>query len=287
MKKVSLIALTVFFTSIFALPSSGSGSSFLLYHPGVLAGSQSSGWSESESSLLLYLPAILAGSQSETTTVNDNVTVIDENSAAEIVSSNTDATGETELQLSGDLASSVQAGSILYLLPGADDRFPFGIAGKVVSTTSNADGTKTVVLGEATYADIVKEASFNMNNIVLDASNFVGVIAPSAVEAASPMSSELKENAFDSSSYSFRDGAVVVRQAATDRNGAMYSAEEGGTIGAGTVSLNMKVDLFNWIFDISLKIFLKKTKKITKTKNWDNAIHFALSPYSPPVMPSV
>ncbi|MCI5149510.1 MAG: VCBS repeat-containing protein, partial [Candidatus Electrothrix sp. MAN1_4] len=44
--------------------------------------------------------------------------------------------------------------------------------------------------------------------------------------------------------------------------------------------------IHTWIFDISLKIFLKKTKKITKTKNWDNAIHFALSPYSPPVMPS-
>ncbi|MCI5129100.1 MAG: hypothetical protein D3907_11500, partial [Candidatus Electrothrix sp. AUS3] len=190
----------------------------------------------------MYLPAILAGLQGGTTTVNDNVTVVDQNNAAEIISSTTDATGETELQLSGDLASSVQDGSILYLLSGADDRFPFGLAGKIVSS-STAGGTKTVVLGEATYADIVKEASFNMNNIVLDASNFVGVIAPMAVEAASPMSAALTENAYDSSVYSFRDGAVVVRKAATERNGAMYSIEEGGTIDAGTVSLNMKVDL--------------------------------------------
>lgn len=119
---------------------------------------QSSAWSES--SLLMQIPAILAGSKGGTTTVNDNVTVVDENSSAEIVGSNTSAEGDTELQLSGDLASSTQDGSVLYLLPGADDRFPFGIAGKVVSATSNADGTKTVVLGEATYADIVKEASF-------------------------------------------------------------------------------------------------------------------------------
>ena len=230
MKKVIFLTLAVFFTSIFPLPNSA--------------------WSESESSLLLYIPAILAGSQGGTTTVNDNITVIDENNVAEIVSSNTDAAGETELQLSGNLASSAQDGSILYLLSGADDRFPFGITGKVLSASSNADGTKTVVLGEATYADIVKEASFDMNNITLDASNFVGVIAPAAVEAISPMSAALTESASDGSVYSFRDGAIVVRRA-TDRNRAMYSAEEGGTIDAGTVSLNMKVDLFKMGIDAS------------------------------------
>ncbi len=201
---------------------------------------QSSAWSKS--SLLMQIPSILAGSKGGTTTVNDNVTVIDENSSAEIVGTTLSAAGETELQLSGDLASSAQDGSILYLLPGADDRFPFGIAGKVISASSNADGTKTVVLGEATYADVVKEASFNMNNITLDASNFVGVIAPAAVEAASPMSSALAKSASDGSVYSFRDGAVVVRRAA-DRSGAMYSAAEGGTIDAGTVSLNIKIPI--------------------------------------------
>ncbi|MCI5157129.1 MAG: hypothetical protein D3906_01585 [Candidatus Electrothrix sp. AUS1_2] len=149
MKRIVSFTLAVFFASFFYL--------------------QSNAWSES--SLLLYLPAILAGSQGGTTTVNDNVTVIDENSAAEIVDSNISATGETELRLSGDLASSAQNGSILYLLPGADDRFPFGIAGKIVSS-STAGGIKTVVLEAATYADVAKEASFDMGNIVLDASNF-------------------------------------------------------------------------------------------------------------------
>ncbi|CAK8718733.1 hypothetical protein GCAAIG_08190 [Candidatus Electronema halotolerans] len=220
MKKILSLALAASLTSIFC--------------------PQSSAWSKS--SLLLQIPAILAKPQGGTTTVNDNVTVIDENSAAEIVSSNTSAEGDTELQLSGNLASSTQDGSILYLLSGADDRFPFGIAGKVVSTTSNADGTKTVVLGEATYADIVKEASFNLDNIVLDASNFVGVIAPAAVEAASPMSAALAKSVSDGSVYSFRDGAVVVRRT-VDKSRAMSSASESGTIDAGTVSLNMKVDL--------------------------------------------
>lgn len=210
---------------------------------------QSKAWSKP--SLLLQLPSVLAAAkQGGTTTVNDNVTVIDESGSAEIVGSNTSAEGETELQLSGDLASSAQDGSILYLLPGADDRFPFGIAGKVVSASSNADGTKTVVLGEATYADVVKEASFNLDNIVLDASNFVGVIAPTAVEAASPMPSALVKSVSDGSVYSFRDGAVVVRQAA-DINGAMSSAAESGTIDAGTVSLNMKVDLWKMGVDAS------------------------------------
>lgn len=209
---------------------------------------QSKAWSKS--SLLLQLPSVLAAAkQGGTTTVNDNVTVIDESGSAEIVDTNIGAAGETELQLSGDLASSAQDGSILYLLPGADDRFPFGIAGKVVSS-STAGGTKTVVLGEATYADVVKEASFNLDNIVLDASNFVGVIAPTAVEAASPMPSALVKSVSDGSVYSFRDGAVVVRQAA-DINGAMSSAAESGTIDAGTVSLNMKVDLWKMGVDAS------------------------------------
>lgn len=211
---------------------------------------QSKAWSTS--SLLMQLPSVLAAAkQGGTTTVNDNVTVIDESGAAEIIASNIGAAGETELQLSGDLASSAQDGSILYLLPGTDDRFPFGIAGKVVSS-STAGGTKTVVLEEATYADVVKDASFDMNNITLDASNFVGVIAPSAVEAASPAPQMLVKSASDGSVYSFRDGAVLVRRETTDRGGAMYSAAaDGGTIDAGTVSLSMKVDLAKMGVDAS------------------------------------
>ncbi len=222
MKKVISLALAALLTSVFCF--------------------QSNAWSES--SLLMLISAILAKPRGGTTTVNDNVTVIDESGSAQIVGSNTSAAGDTELQLSGDLASSTQDGSILYLLPGADDRFPFGIAGKVVSATSNADGTKTVVLGEATYADIVKEASFNMDNIVLDASNFVGVIAPAAVESASPMSAALAKSVADGSVYSFRDGAVVVRRAA-DKNGAMSSVAGGTTIdaGTGTVSINIKIPI--------------------------------------------
>ncbi len=210
---------------------------------------QSTAWSTS--SLLMQMPAILAASQKGgSLVINDNVTVIGENNSANIVSSNIGSTGQAELTLSGELAASAQAGSVLYILPGADNRFPFGVAGKVVSGSSNANGTKTVVLQEASYADVVKEASFDMDNITLDASNFVGVIAPTAVEAASPMPMSFAKSASDGSVYSFRDGAVVVRRAA-DRGRAMYSAVEGGTIDAGTVSLNMKVGLSGMGVDVS------------------------------------
>ncbi len=64
------------------------------------------------------------------------------------------------------------------------------------------------------------------------------------------MSAALTESASDGNFYAFRDGAIVVRQA-TDRNGAMYSAMDGGTIDAGTVSLNMKVDLAKMGVDAS------------------------------------
>ncbi|MCI5157130.1 MAG: DUF1566 domain-containing protein [Candidatus Electrothrix sp. AUS1_2] len=76
------------------------------------------------------------------------------------------------------------------------------------------------------------------------------MVAPAAVESASPMSAALAESTSDGSIYSFRDGAVVVRRAA-DRNGEMYSAVEGGTIDADTVSLNMKVNLVKMGVDAS------------------------------------
>lgn len=191
------------------------------------------------------LPAILSllsGRKTISSTLNDNVVAVDENSATDIVTSTIGATGETTLRLSGEMANTTQNGSILYMLPGSDGRFPFGFAGRVANTTSNTDGTKTVELQEVSYADVIQESSIDIENITLDASNFVGVIAPSAIQAASPMPMAAMSDVPAEDFYSFRDGAIVVRN--EKQESLLYSfAEAENAVNAGTVSLNMRVDL--------------------------------------------
>ncbi|MCI5217848.1 MAG: hypothetical protein D3914_01315 [Candidatus Electrothrix sp. LOE2] len=197
------------------------------------------------------LPAILSllsGRKKISSTLNDNVIAVDENSTTDIVASTIGATGETTLRLSGEMANTTQNGSILYMLPGSDGRFPFGFAGRVANTTSNTDGTKTVELQEVSYADVVQEASIDIENITLDASNFVGVIAPSAIQAASPMPMAAMSDVPAEDFYSFRNGAIIVRN--DKQESLQYSlAEADSTIDAGTVSLNMKVDLVDMDVD--------------------------------------
>ena len=201
-----------------------------------------------------YLPAILSllrKKRTTSSTINDNVITVDEDGATDIVEYGTSTEGETELRLSGEMANTTGNGSILYMLPGADERFPFGIAGQVTSSTNNTDGTKTVELQEVSYADVVKEASLDIENITLDASNFVGVIAPSAIQAASSMPMAAMSDESSGDLRSFRDGAIIVR--GTKEESLLYSLAEADstTVEAGTVSIDMKVDLVDMGVDAS------------------------------------
>lgn len=204
-----------------------------------------------------YLPAILSllrKKRTTSSTIKDNVITVDEDGATDIVEHGTSTEGETELRLSGEMADTTENGSILYMLPGADERFPFGIAGQVTNSTSNVDGTKTVELQEVSYADIVQEASLDIESITLDASNFVGVIAPSAIQAASstPMAAMSDESSGDV--RSFRDGAIIVR--GQQEKNLLYSLAEADstTVEAGTVSIDMKVGLVDMGVDASTSI---------------------------------
>jgi len=178
---------------------------------------------------------LLGNSQVARTTVQEGVITVDKAVAGENLSVIEDGTDDTVLHLQGDLAGSVQPGKTLYVLPGADDRFPLGFAGRVQTVTDNPDGSKNVGLEPVSYADVFAEEDTNLDDIILDADNFVGVISPAAVQAAG--SSAKSAKAARPGVYSFRNGAIVVRRS-------------GGGIGkrdtispTGTVSLNMKVDL--------------------------------------------
>lgn len=144
-------------------------------------------------SSLSSLPAIIMllldkpTSSTSSSVVNDNVIIIGEDSAADIISTspNTGINGEIAVLVSGDTANMLENGYIFSLLPGADNRFPFGITGEIVGLLDDDQGRKIVILQNSSYADVIKEAHFDLENIALDASNFVGVIAPSAVQPAS------------------------------------------------------------------------------------------------------
>ncbi len=193
-----------------------------------------------ENNNLAWMSLLLANRMIASSSVKEEVITIDESSATDIVATNTDSSGETELQVSGDLAGLTQAGSLLYILPGSDDRFPFGVTGRVTGITNNGDGTKNVILEKITYADIFKEAKFDLSDIPLDANNFIGVIAPSGVQAAS-VEPRIAKMALGGEIYSFRDGAIEVR--ASNKIYRQLSTTKDGTINAGTVSLNMAVEL--------------------------------------------
>ena len=207
---------------------------------------QSSAWSKS--TLLMQIPSILAASHRPlgSTIVNDNVIVIDDKNITDIISTspNTGINGEVAVLVSGNTKDILQTGYILSILPGADVRFPFGMTGSIIGLLDDDQGRKIVILQGATYADVVKEAKLNIDNITLDSSNFVGVIAPSAVQPASsnmPMAMAATSVA-GKDFYSFRNGAIIVGPSGSNRINSMLStAAEDGAIPAGTVSLNIKV----------------------------------------------
>ena len=186
MKKTAL-ALTAFLASVSCL--------------------QSSAWSKS--SLLLDIPAIVskAPRMSGSFTLADNVIDVGKNSVSNIIDVSSTATGEMQIRLSGATATLLQIGKILYIPPDTDSRFPMGFSGKVISYVVNTDGTKTVVLGELSLVESIKEGRSDISNITLDTSNLVGIITPSAVQFTSP-ALEKVSNSSKGNFYILRDEYV-------------------------------------------------------------------------------
>ncbi len=191
------------------------------------------------------LHLLLADKDIVTSTIKEDVVVVSDTTAEEILAvAEDDASGDIQLQVDGEMAADLQPGSIINIIPGADDRFPFGLAGRVVSVIANPDGTYTVTLQPVSYAEVVKESQVDLKDITLDASNFVGVIAPAAVEA-SDSAPKMSKASLGKNGYSFRDGAIVVR----DRAGLPGGPKD--TIGGMTVSLNAKIKLKDMGVDAS------------------------------------
>jgi hypothetical protein len=77
----------------------------------------------------------------------------------------------------------VAVGNVVQVLDGADPRFPLGLVGKVASVTTGVDGVTSAQLTKATLADVVQRSHIQTGKIELNSTNFVGFIAPEAVQA--------------------------------------------------------------------------------------------------------
>ena len=212
-------------------------------------------------------PPPVSDDESTSSSVNDDVITAGEDEVADIIVVSEEESGSPQVELDGDLADSVEAGSLLYVLPDDDNRFPFGLTGRVADISDSDNGTKIVELEPVSYAEVVSEATFDLTDIPLDADNFVGVIAPSAVQA----STAGVQMASSVASYSFRNGAVTIGPSGHGGRQHIQGADD-DVINAGKVSLNMEVNLEDMDTQASTKYPLdtKLTGKFVITGELDN-----------------
>jgi len=147
---------------------------------------------------------------------NSDFEVIDnENATAEIAEISMDDNDEISLTINSNssLGENLEVGSVVTALPGVDDRFPFGLSGKVSSTATNSDGSKTITLEEVALSDFVYSTE-QETSTALNANNFIGVIAPSATQATEEASASSKS--ITAATYSITkqalNGGVIVRE---------------------------------------------------------------------------
>lgn len=174
-------------------------------------------------------------------TLKENVVVVDNTSVSKITSTNIDVNGTASISLSAgsDLGEKLVTNSVLSVLPGADNRFPFGLSAKVESISTNLDGTKQVILQPATLAEVASAANFSSEPIALNADNFVGVIAPSAVSA--PLAAKITAKFLPSSVKTAINGGIRV----SNGESALFKTTNSATASfkPGEVAINLKIEL--------------------------------------------
>lgn len=203
------------------------------------------------------------GSSSDgASTISSGVVVVDSASAASEIAE-VDANDDQEVNLTTTresvLGQNLKVDSVVTVVPGVDDRFPFGLSGKVSSVTTNSDGSVTATLGEATMADVFDSADQEIS-VTLNADNFIGVIAPPATRAtedavaaynstASARLNSIGATGDSGIKYAINGGIVV-------RNGTNSSASSQGVSRLAVteldrIDLNLTVPLADMGIDVS------------------------------------
>lgn len=182
-----------------------------------------------------------------------NIVIDSETSAEEITEVSLNDSNEVNLTTTNDssLGRNLEVDSVVTVIPEADDRFPFGLSGKVSSVTTNPDGSVTATLEEATLADVFYSSDQN-ESVVLNADNFIGAISPTATqatEAASASYNSIYSASHGGTKYAI-NGGVVVRNI---NNSVVFSEEVAPSdiINLGEVELNLSVALADMGIDVS------------------------------------
>ena len=219
-----------------------------------------------DGTMLDGLPGLAGGggSSSGTTTTNikNNVSIFDSGNSKDIVSTQNMDNGTVSITLvaNSDSGRNLAAGSIISILPGADDRYPLACLPRLTVST-NADGTKQVVLQPATLAEVTSSSIYKSDPVALNADNFVGVIAPQATSG--PSESKVVMMLLQQSSKIALDGGIIVTNGPSSARMAPDSAvsktlqgtEEGGNVSinleGGDVSIDLKLKLLDMGIDAS------------------------------------
>lgn len=212
--------------------------------------------------MLLFLSGCGGGgggdSASDDTTNNDsnatdtysNLVVDDDIAALEITEVSMNENGDFSLSTTqnSSLSDNLEIDSVITVVPNVDDRFPFGVSGKVAGVTTDSDGSVTYTLDKASLADVV-DSTYQEESVGLNADNFIGVIAPSATQAteeASAAYNNLSAAVYSDTKYAI-NGGVVVRN-----NKNLFALSQGVATPTilGGVALNLKAKLSDMGVDI-------------------------------------
>lgn len=175
--------------------------------------------------------------------VKEEVQVVSQENIDQITGVTPGAGDNVLVEVTGDLVDSLEDGSILYITGGSDERFPFGLTGRVASLRKgpvNADtneDTLSCELEPITFTDLFQSYQSNYENIELDQANLVDVILLDSVTVSD--AGKKKMGKLGGTSFkSFRDGAVIV----TD-NLSSIDGRNAKVVNGATVSLNMEIAL--------------------------------------------
>ena len=195
------------------------------------------------------------GSGTTTTNIKNNVSIFDSSNSKDIASTQNMDSGTVSMTLvaNSDSGRNLAAGSVISILPGADDRYPFGLSAKVESVSTNADGTKQVVLQPATLAEVTSSSIFKSDSVALNADNFVGVIVPQATSG--PSSPKIMTMLLQQSRKIALDGGIIVTNGSssarvTDDITVSETLQDTEELG-GDVSINLKLNLIDMGVDPS------------------------------------
>lgn len=179
---------------------------------------------------------ILKEKQGATFTPAEGVRIITSEAVDKISAVNVDSNDNTVLDVTDDLANSLNTNSILHIIAGVDSRFPFGFTGRIIAI--NGTTHKQLTVEAVTLAEAFNSYQSNYSNIQLNEASLVDVIMPEAVQA-SPLASDKMMKMGRSLHRSFRNGAVIVSNTLPDTSMARSS----DIVSNATISLNMEVNL--------------------------------------------